>query len=581
MAVNDFTLLTLQGIGVPAYSARGLSQTLEPIAQAAKLKRTINGDLLDVSASQFQQYRSTITCQDQRPPAVDGVWPGKEVLVNCVEELCYAEGGTPSRAVVPDSAFTEEGFTFYRPRLSMRVMSFSLTKDEYGAVNGWTMELEESSITVPTFFTVSFRDDTGLAVLQPLTGSELAVNFVDDTGLAVDLPTVVPVESETASETATESDASENFLMVSFVDDNGLTVLDPTTLSALAVAFTDDTGLDVLGPTTFNTLAASFADDDGLSVTIFTGNSLQASFSDDTGLDVAMTTRTNLSVSFADDTGLDAVITRISYETETATLVAAFTTPPTTARKNRINTMILALKTAGVWSKLDLLYMMAAADTQCSKLNWKAPASYTLTQLGATTVGFTANQGYIAAGGSANVSCLDTGWHRQIGGVNMTQNSASIFLRPWDDAAANLNCFGTSGASNNERLAMTAKQTLNSGQISAHLNAGSTAGITVVSLGTGGTAKTSVACRTAASGAASTQIYIGVATTTPTAVDTDVSSTLNSNTVYVCATNENGTQSNSRTHRLSACGLGGALSGAEALALTNAIEAYMSGLAGD
>jgi len=38
---------------VPPYSARGLTQTLTPIAAAANMRRTINGELLDLSAGQF------------------------------------------------------------------------------------------------------------------------------------------------------------------------------------------------------------------------------------------------------------------------------------------------------------------------------------------------------------------------------------------------------------------------------------------------------------------------------------------------------------------------------------------------
>ena len=91
-------LLTLGGIGVPAYSARGLTQSLEPIDAAVQLRRTVNGALADLSYEPFRKYKSTISCQDQEPPAVDGVWPGQLVEVGCVAELCFltASGG-PAR----------------------------------------------------------------------------------------------------------------------------------------------------------------------------------------------------------------------------------------------------------------------------------------------------------------------------------------------------------------------------------------------------------------------------------------------------------------------------------------------------
>jgi hypothetical protein len=72
----------IDGIGIPDYSARGLTQTLEPIEAAISLRRTINGGLKDLSFAQFRKYKSTISCHDQEPPAVDGVWPGHVVTID-------------------------------------------------------------------------------------------------------------------------------------------------------------------------------------------------------------------------------------------------------------------------------------------------------------------------------------------------------------------------------------------------------------------------------------------------------------------------------------------------------------------
>lgn len=141
-APNTFTLLAITGLAAP-YAVRGLSQTLEPISAAGNNRRTINGSLLDVSAPQFRKYRSVISCADMRIPALDGVWPGQLLVVDCAAYLSYPTGGTPQRVVVPGSSFTEEGFVYYRPRLTMRVASFNASEDEYGAINSWSVELEE------------------------------------------------------------------------------------------------------------------------------------------------------------------------------------------------------------------------------------------------------------------------------------------------------------------------------------------------------------------------------------------------------------------------------------------------------
>lgn len=138
------TVLVLDGMGVPPYSARGIKQTLAPISAAQQVRRTVNGELLDFSSSQFRKYQSTITCTDQQAPALNGIWPGQVLTVDCIFELAYETmTGGADRTVVPGSSREEDDFTFYRPRLTMRVILFETNKDEYGADCGWTLELEE------------------------------------------------------------------------------------------------------------------------------------------------------------------------------------------------------------------------------------------------------------------------------------------------------------------------------------------------------------------------------------------------------------------------------------------------------
>lgn len=139
------TLLVITGIGLTPYSARGLKQTLEPI-EAAKghLVRTVNGGFLDLSPPQFRKYKSQITCDDMNAPALDGVFEGLAVTVDCVAELPYPTGGTPNRPVVDDSSREDGAFTFYRPRLDMVVLDWQVTTDEWGAAVGWRLDLEEA-----------------------------------------------------------------------------------------------------------------------------------------------------------------------------------------------------------------------------------------------------------------------------------------------------------------------------------------------------------------------------------------------------------------------------------------------------
>jgi len=141
---NTYSLLVISGAELTPYAQRGVTQTLAHIEQASQLKRNINGGLEDISFAGFRKYKSTITGRDMRAPAWDGVWPGKTVTVDCVSELSYkTEGGTPARTIVPGSSYTEGDYTFYRPRLTMLIVDFQTSDDEYAEESSFTIDLEE------------------------------------------------------------------------------------------------------------------------------------------------------------------------------------------------------------------------------------------------------------------------------------------------------------------------------------------------------------------------------------------------------------------------------------------------------
>jgi hypothetical protein len=144
---RPLTYLRLDPIGVPIYSARGLTEefTLDGDAQLA---RTVNNVLIDLSAEEDEKYKLTISCTDQNMPALDGVKRGMILTVDSATEFNYMTvGGSPSREVASttdDPATRTEGaLTFYRPRLTMMVADYRLTHDEAGDVYGWTLDLVE------------------------------------------------------------------------------------------------------------------------------------------------------------------------------------------------------------------------------------------------------------------------------------------------------------------------------------------------------------------------------------------------------------------------------------------------------
>jgi hypothetical protein len=144
ITASNPTVLVLSGVGVPPYSARGIKQTLTPIAAAVFIRRTVNGILRDLSQAQFHKWKSTLSCSDVAPPATDGMWPGTIVTVDCIEELSYLTGsGGPYRSVVSGSSRVVGAFTLYRPQLVMMVMNFTQDTDEWSAGVSWSIELEE------------------------------------------------------------------------------------------------------------------------------------------------------------------------------------------------------------------------------------------------------------------------------------------------------------------------------------------------------------------------------------------------------------------------------------------------------
>lgn len=144
--MTDTTKLRLNPIGIPPYSARGITEefTLDGEAQLA---RTVNNVLIDLSAEEAEKFKLTITCTDQQMPALAGVRRGMELVVDSATEFTYMTGGSPARPIADttdDPATRTEGaVTFYRPRLTMRVADYRLNNDEAGAVCGWTLDLIE------------------------------------------------------------------------------------------------------------------------------------------------------------------------------------------------------------------------------------------------------------------------------------------------------------------------------------------------------------------------------------------------------------------------------------------------------
>jgi hypothetical protein len=110
-----------------------------------------------------------------------------------------------------------------------------------------------------------------------------------------------------------------------------------------------------------------------------------------------------------------------AYCPQARALFARLATPPAPARAAAYDAMIRALLAAGVWSKLDALYLLAAADAATALTNLKQ-SSYGLTAVNSPA--FTADRGYT---GNGTTQYLNPGFTPSTASGQYTQNSASIF----------------------------------------------------------------------------------------------------------------------------------------------------------
>lgn len=120
-----------------------------------------------------------------------------------------------------------------------------------------------------------------------------------------------------------------------------------------------------------------------------------------------------------------------SYSAEATALFARMTTPPSGARKTLINNLINSLKlgatsATNIWAKIDVLYVLAAADAQAACLEWKGNAAYNAVPVGAPV--FTADRGYAGDGVTADMY-LETSYAP--GTVSLGMTNADCHFGAW------------------------------------------------------------------------------------------------------------------------------------------------------
>ena len=84
------TILKLDGLGIPPFSAHELSQSIEEDDSQGEFERDINNNLVDLSPPwDRKKLKISVTCQDVNPPAFNGSPRGKAVTLESVAEFAF------------------------------------------------------------------------------------------------------------------------------------------------------------------------------------------------------------------------------------------------------------------------------------------------------------------------------------------------------------------------------------------------------------------------------------------------------------------------------------------------------------
>lgn len=253
-----------------------------------------------------------------------------------------------------------------------------------------------------------------------------------------------------------------------------------------------------------------------------------------------------------------AGIARVTnWDTSALALFDRFTTPPTHARKQAINTCIVALKAAGVWSKLDALWIMAAADSQAARRNWIAD------QYNPTTINspaFAVDRGFTGNGTS---SYLTTGLTPSLA-THLSQNSLSAGVWPITAlSGVTRDAIGTRDTTGSDR------------RISLAFVSDGRYGVTLSS--TGGAVANSAANDAAfySGSRESSTSTIAYKNGASIATGATASSALPAREIFICCINNIGTPASFSSQQYAASFIGSGLTAAETLALYNAVRTYL------
>ena len=248
-----------------------------------------------------------------------------------------------------------------------------------------------------------------------------------------------------------------------------------------------------------------------------------------------------------------------SLDADTTLWVAAVVTnggTVSTPRQTLVDDLIVDLKAAGLWTITDRLWILAAENAATAQVDLKARANFTLVN----APSFSADHGYA---GNGTTSYIDTSFTPSTAGGNFSQDAASLMYYGLTDDTTGGFASAIGGVNFASYIcpmfASTIFSSINAGGASMSV-ANSTAIGAYVSTRTG---------------SAASALYKN-GSSTPITTSATTSDTTTSSTIGICCGNGGGAQFS--TIQVAAAWIGGGLTGAQAAALMNLVNAYMAGL---
>lgn len=186
--IFGWSKLELAGIVLPAASDRSVSISVRPISQSSDIRRTVNGDAVNVGRAVYQRYAISVSCSDLHPAGLSELFPGTYIEATApapwtlslstpstfvsiprasVEVAGILSSGETVQPVAQPTDLratastystarvselrTPQSVTFqspviavrYRPILACMLTATSWSQDESEAESSWSVELEE------------------------------------------------------------------------------------------------------------------------------------------------------------------------------------------------------------------------------------------------------------------------------------------------------------------------------------------------------------------------------------------------------------------------------------------------------